>query len=405
MSTVDSIKRQLKSAKQWMRYKGLPSSQPARPAGIGGAGTLVITPDDPGSLGDEAMIRAISDRFGTEGLDATTWRALGEPGFSGVRASVDVRLLKGQTAEQTLANYARFGCVGADVMDGLYAYADSCLRLRLLGLSAAMGLESRLFGFSFNANPHPKVAEEFRRLHKDVVVCLRDPVSFKRLESVTGHPLRLVADLAFLVHPAEVVSPQARETLIWLREQREVHGRQVIGLNVHPLFSFNHGAGITEALIKAFASLVASNGDCAFVLVPHDFRPVFGDIAVLSQVMNALNVESKSRVQMVSDMRDPAELKGFVGHLDGVLTGRMHLAIAAMGQGVPVAGITYQGKFEGLLQHFHLGDGLTIAPPDAADAQRLIHFFATWRKGMAIEANTIRKQLPAVAALSALNFG
>jgi polysaccharide pyruvyl transferase WcaK-like protein len=47
-------------------------------------------------------------------------------------------------------------------------------------------------------------------------------------------------------------------------------------------------------------------------------------------------------------------MKYVAGEMDAVLTGRMHLAIAALGCGVPVACITYQGKFEGLFEHFDL---------------------------------------------------
>lgn len=406
MSTVDSIKRQLKSAKQWLRYTQLPSSEPSKEnSARSGSATCVISAADPGGLGDAAMVRAISDQYSAEGVDITCWRYPDAPAFVGTRHKVDVRLLKGDSAEATLAQYARVGCVGADVMDGLYAYADSCLRLRLLGLAAAMGIESRLFGFSFNASPHPKTAFEFKRLHRDVVVCARDPISYERLQAVTDHPLRLVADMAFLVKANQPCSPQAVDVLQWLGDQRQTHGRQVIGLNVHPMFSFDHGSGITDALVRAFVALVNANPDSAFVMIPHDFRPVFGDVPALQSVLDALDAEGKARVRLVADIHDPADLKGFVGHLDGVLTGRMHLAIAAMGQGVPVAGITYQGKFEGLLQHFELGDGLTIAPPDAADAQRLIKFFSIWQKGLDRQAASIRHRLPAVAALSALNFG
>lgn len=36
----------------------------------------------------------------------------------------------------------------------------------------------------------------------------------------------------------------------------------------------------------------------------------------------------------------------------------MHLAIAAMSQGVPAFGLAYKDKFEGLMQHFSLTDNL-----------------------------------------------
>ena len=401
LTTLEPVKKYLKSAKQWVQYSGLPGSVPVNTTRPSGTATCVITPADPGSLGDAAMVRAISDQYAAGGLDVTCWRYPGAPQFADTRAKLDVQLLRGKQAEATLRAYARLGCVGADVMDGLYAYADSCLRLRLLGLAAAMGLESRLFGFSFNASPHPKTALEFKQLHKDVIICVRDPISHQRLGAVAGHALRLVADMAFLVHAKASTANEG--DVEWINEHRR-QGRQVIGLNLHPLFSFNHGASITGALIASFAALVQSSPGQAFVLIPHDFRPVFGDVPALQAIAAALPEAESSRLRLVTGIRDPAELKGFVGHLDGVLTGRMHLAIAAMGQGVPVAGVTYQGKFEGLLRHFELEEGVTIAPPDAADPTRLARFFANWLTGLDREAAAIRQHLPKVTELSRLNF-
>lgn len=45
--------------------------------------------------------------------------------------------------------------------------------------------------------------------------------------------------------------------------------------------------------------------------------------------------------------------------LDAVVTGRMHLAIACLGQSVPAACISYQDKVEGLYQLLGL-EGLAI---------------------------------------------
>jgi len=42
----------------------------------------------------------------------------------------------------------------------------------------------------------------------------------------------------------------------------------------------------------------------------------------------------------------------------------MHLSIAALGAGTPILGVTYQGKFEGLIKHFSLPDGVLSSPKD-----------------------------------------
>src|SRR5574344_391976 len=60
------------------------------------------------------------------------------------------------------------------------------------------------------------------------------------------------------------------------------------------------------------------------------------------------------------------ELKALCGHLDCLFTSRMHLAIAALGRGKPVAAFAYQGKFTGLFRHFDLPEDL-ILPSTAVD--------------------------------------
>ena len=75
------------------------------------------------------------------------------------------------------------------------------------------------------------------------------------------------------------------------------------------------------------------------------------------------------------------------------------LAIAALGQGVPVACIAYQDKFEGLFQHFEL-DGLTIQPQDVVEPGKLAAFFIEKYEQREALASQVRRRLPAVRELS-----
>jgi polysaccharide pyruvyl transferase WcaK-like protein len=59
-----------------------------------------------------------------------------------------------------------------------------------------------------------------------------------------------------------------------------------------------------------------------------------------------------------------SQVKSVVAELDLVVSGRMHLVIAALGAGVPAAGIPYQNKFEGLFRHFGLDD-VIVTPAEA----------------------------------------
>ena len=123
----------------------------------------------------------------------------------------------------------------------------------------------------------------------------------------------------------------------------------------------------TNDLVQVFVSnltiLHQNNKQLSFIFLPHDGRIVNGDSdnTLSKKVIDNLPTE-------VASFKIPfpclaSEIKAIVKHLDCVLTGRMHLAIACLGQATPIACITYQGKFEGLYQHFAL-EPLFIEPKE-----------------------------------------
>jgi polysaccharide pyruvyl transferase WcaK-like protein len=108
------------------------------------------------------------------------------------------------------------------------------------------------------------------------------------------------------------------------------------------------------------------------------------------------------RLHMVDGLLDAWDAKAIAGAVDLVLTGRMHFAIAALGQGTPPVSVVYQGKFEGLMQHFGLeAEPLLLAPDkvgsgDAALAAATANAERLRSKILAV--------LPRVEALSRSNF-
>ena len=103
------------------------------------------------------------------------------------------------------------------------------------------------------------------------------------------------------------------------------------------------------------------------------------------------------------DLNAPT-LKATTAALDCLLVARMHLAIAALGMGVPIAAVTYQGKFEGLFDHFHLPHELMLDPVQAQDPKRLAGVLARLLDQRAELRQGIEARLPVVRELSARNF-
>ena len=90
-------------------------------------------------------------------------------------------------------------------------------------------------------------------------------------------------------------------------------------------------------------------------------------------------------------------------YIDIALSGKMHFAIACLGQCVPTVCISYNGKFEGLYMHFGLKE-LIIEPSLLSDYKRVTELF----NSAFICREDLRKQIAsrisAVRKLSYVNF-
>ena len=378
---------------------------------------LFLPPDDPGSLGDEAMLAAGMKRLANRGIKqigivslkstAANWENL-----ELVTDTINMRghFVSGSWKDRfrfvrIVSRYDRFYCVGADVMDGFYSNTTTLRFLNLVALAAKTGADATILGFSFNEQPTPASVQALANLPASVRLCSRDPISHKRLTHFIQRPVDLVADAAFLLEPAGD-SELAVGVSRWVRQQRAA-GRTVVGINANPL----HQQKLTQLKFDDFIRLYAdalvelfsSAPMLSFLMIPHDFRGKDSDVSLASSILAALPSEMKPYCMQVPTPCSAAEIKFICADLDVVFTGRMHLAIACLGQGIPVAGVTYQGKFEGLFNHFKL-QGMTIDPQKAFQPGVLASFLADLIAKRQDVRQQIQSKLAEVQALSSSNF-
>jgi colanic acid/amylovoran biosynthesis protein len=312
------------------------------------------------------------------------------------------------TLKQTIARYDAVVIIGADVLDGYYSVLSAARYWVAANLAARQGKTVVITGFSFNASP-PKLLKTFLTpLSDSINVCLRDPISQERFNRFVGIPNRaqLVADIAFNLRPHMHTMPTATPSA-WCEQQRTA-GRMTIGFNIHPMLFKHATADELDALrnssIQAISSAVKLRAT-SIALIPHDYRPFpKGDVEILTHIYHSLPPQVQKHCLLVEEHLHAAELKALTGELDLVVTGRMHLAIASLGMGTPVAGITYQDKFHGLFQHFGLPDQFLASASMLLDADQ----FEVWLIN-AIDAQQALKlkvdqRLVAVKELSRKNF-
>lgn len=372
---------------------------PSRPDGNRLYG--LISPTGPGSLGDQAMLEAASSWL----LDNRGGRAFVIPDSPPLRSATEIWAAGGLPGQALISLKAVTRAdtllyIGADVLDGVYGAGSSLKRLRLLSLNRRLGGQVRVLGCSWSETPAPEVAE-FLRKAPWLDVLARDPISQGRMSRAIGREVRLVADLAFLMKP-EARAEGARKAIDWIRGKK-AGGATVLGVNLsgHTIRKLPDRS--TAPVAETLSRWLEDDPDRVIVLLPHDVRPGYaGDLKVLAELRDRLSERHADRIYDPEGNLDAWDLKAMAGEVDLVMTGRMHLAIASLGMGTPPLCTVYQGKFEGLMQHFSLS-GLTVSPEDLLTPALGERLGAVTREAADYSAR-IKAALPGVQKLSRSNF-
>ena len=415
--TVWTAHRFGKLQREWLRVAGRCRPLSSRLTRM----RVVLIPCDPllltASRGDEAMlttlIAACRDMFidpefvivtAGAGADALARRLGAQP----CRA-----LEQGLSLDHALKRILALKithCItlGADVIDGSYDPVFSARLLALTDLLARSGVQSLVNGFSWSQHPSALLAAMFPKMSPKLTFNSRDPISQNRFIDFTGVPAELTADIAFLLKPESLLHEKVRPLATWIAAQRK-HRHQVIGFNIHPmLVDLEQRQARLPALIAEFSAavqeIIESEG-VSVVLLEHDFRGVSADFNCLDRIEAHLRARGcGAYVHRASEPMNAAELKAVAGCLDGVATGRMHLAIAALGMGVPVLLFGYKGKMEGLLKHFSLDDRLLLTGADLLDRGRLIAQMRLFIGEVGGIERQIERRLPVITELARKNL-
>lgn len=377
------------------------------------SGRLLVLPCDPwtldGSKGDEAMIQGLINKLRTDRPDLVVGvvvasdqahvraKALGFIPITAWDCSFEeaVRAMLAFSPELMVT-------IGADVMDGYYSPFTTSKLLLLSDALARRGVRTIVSGFSFNASANPLVRGVFDGLSPQLKLNVRDRTSFGRFQQFTRTPARLVADAAFLLEP-RFDFPSMEETAAWVQAQRDF-GRTVLGFNMHPMLIKNASKEQLDRLVDSSASSISAIADSrsvSFLFLPHDFRGKDGDDTCLGPIFRTIASHLGDRVHYDNAPISAANLKALAGLVDGVVTARMHLAIAALGMGRPVASLTYQDKFQGLFGHFNYPEKFLLDPSGAADATRLTALLNDFVDSLPALRQTVESALPKVKIISA----
>ena len=383
---------------------------------------LLIVPCDPwsvvGSRGDQAMILAAihyyRSRYPKLDIDLITVPDFDEEKNKLPQGVNCLKIWEGRFLLHRLLHGAQpvpehVVVLGADVMDGHYSPFVSLVLLTISDLFLRRGVDVHLLGFSFNASPSGWLRLAFDTVHPGLRINCRDEVSFQRLKKFTRHAnIRLVADAAFCLQPNERFE-QFADYQAWCAHRRR-EDRTILGLNLHNMLfigSVNEPDRNREWLAcvtVALKEFLQQEKNVDLVLIPHDFRPQTGDCLVLDSIFASLSCFD-DRLYYLRDDLAANQIKSMVSLVDGLISCRMHLVIAALGQGIPVLGVTYQGKFEGLFRHFDLmGDKIFVDPVLIDSADKFLSYLDVFHQNLPSLRKRVERKLPKALALSKQNF-
>lgn len=393
----------------------LQSSQSILPLKVGVPQKFVLVPCDPwtliGSKGDEAMICAVVSQLKAVNPSVKVLVFSATSQASAAAQSLGFECLeiwdKGPAAMMDAAMSFEADCLavlGADCMDGHYSPITTLNMLAVADLAARSGIRTSVLGFSFNDHPYPGLRKVFDAMHERVRIHVRDGVSFDRFRKFTKVRSLLVADAAFQLVPDEDCAAISR-LREWVDSQRDV-GREVIGFNVHPMLLGKPSEEELNRLVDKVSMALSAYMEArsvSLVLISHDYRKDVGDDVCLAPLWGRLRAKFADRVHYDTTMCSAAQLKAKAGLMSGVVTGRMHLAIASLGMGVPVAALTYQDKFQGLMKHVGLPFDLLLSPVELENPQNLSSMLLRFHDGLLSFRAQVNMTLPEVKRASAQN--
>lgn len=375
------------------------------PAGLRAA---IIPPAMPGSVGDAAMVSATAQHLRSKGftqidvfhgsdwpLDAVIdHRIAAERYFYGDSQLQYALLLR------RLPTYSHVFFLGADVIDGAYNPGSVRRRLQVLKDAAELGSQCTVLGSSYNNAPEESTRHALRGLPDTVTICGRDPLSHARFTSQLERPIRQTADVALLLEPAPL-HPDVVDAVEWIGAQRAA-GQRVVAVNANYLHAMRV-PGLREAMSVFIDTLLAR--DLSVVLLSHDSRTAEPDAKVLTDAVAKLSPERQQRTRLFASP-SPGAVKSMLGHVDLLVTGRMHAMILALDAHTPAFCFAYQDKFEGLMALLDLEEqGLLSSPAELAQSPALV----AQRALVALEnvadlRARIARSLPALRQLSEANF-
>ncbi|MFB2586738.1 polysaccharide pyruvyl transferase family protein [Herbiconiux liukaitaii] len=308
-------------------------------------------------------------------------------GRNPVRHWRDVRKLA-----QLCSGALSFSVVGADMMDGGYGEVAAIRRAHMLTNVSRSGIDARLLGFSWNGHAPRKVQKALAAAGRaGVKLLVRDPESLGRLEGAAVQGLQESADIVFCADDRD-------ESALEAVRKRLGGERPFVVLNASALVQKR----VNQVPDYLQIAKYFEGAGFSIVLVPHVLRASANDLDSCRKVMAAMD-EAGVAGHLIEEQLSPSQVRGIAAGASVVVTGRMHLAVMALGQGVPAFVLSTQGKVAGLAKMFEQPD-LCVEPNLGFSSAVIDSLVPDPVQEIARRQEAVRRALPRVRELARKNF-
>lgn len=307
---------------------------------------VVIIPGDAvGNKGDEAMLRGALNLFSDREVKILTPRREVWKGWMLDRnlvyqeEYVELEALKNHFFEAT-----HLVIIGAEILDGVCGAKDSLYRLEAAERVLELGGRVDVFSAFFGATASKKVVDKIKEIGGKISYHFREKMSLENFEKQTGLKGQYFPDLAFLCE--RTLTDKTKDIIEQIQRKKEANSI-VIGLNFSEQVCRGFFDEISVAQRKEYVSntidLIAETvQNPYFVLISHDIREreeYYSDDSYAKWAAEYIVGKYSSDIFCLTDnYMQETEILSIIPQMDVVVSGRMHLAIAAIRSGViPIA--------------------------------------------------------------------
>jgi len=357
-----------------------------------------------GNIGDQAMVESFINNLGGKCVliveDKDKFYL--EHKISPEPKVIEIpHLILGNTLQNMLAlltflrvsnKMKSFSVIGGDIMDGFYSKKESINRLFLLRLVNSLGINSRITGFSWSANPYPLSTKLLKIISNETRLCLRDPKSAQRLKESKISSVYEVSDLVF----SDDSVANAHTVDSWISSST----KPIVVINISGHFLNNQKEAYFEHVHQyRLISEYLKSKNFRIIILPHVFRVGDGDVETsLDLFKSACDMEDL----LIADPLSPAQERQVLKHAFFVISGRMHVAILAFNMGKPVIALETMGKVSGLFTMFNLGQFCIDRKSNFST--EVIKCIDLIENDHASICKSIEEKLPEIRQRSSINF-